>query len=59
MWNILQKKPPLELPKPADPGRLLRSTRAVEDVYPLGRDWASKLDYYEEWETLDDKNHED
>ncbi|OAQ63202.1 Homeodomain-like protein [Pochonia chlamydosporia 170] len=53
MWNILQKRPPMEPPKVQDPGRVHRSNVGVEDVYPLGRNWATKLEYYGEWETLD------
>ncbi|OAA47750.1 hypothetical protein NOR_02240 [Metarhizium rileyi] len=53
MWNILQKKPPMEVPRVQDPGRVRRSNMDVENVYPLGRDWASKLEYLGEWESLD------
>ncbi|KHN98172.1 Homeodomain-like protein [Metarhizium album ARSEF 1941] len=59
MWNILQEKPPMELPKVQDPGRVHRSNLDVENVYRLGGDWASKLEYYGEWETLDGRRHEE
>ncbi|EFY84393.1 hypothetical protein MAC_09569 [Metarhizium acridum CQMa 102] len=59
MWDILKKKPPMELPKVEDPGRVHRSNLSVDNVYPLGRDWASKLEYYGEWETLDNTRHDE
>ncbi|KAL7938072.1 hypothetical protein V8C35DRAFT_290792 [Trichoderma chlorosporum] len=52
MWNLLQKKPPMELPKKHDPGPLRRSNQSLDNFYPSGRDWARKLLYYSEWETL-------
>ncbi|CAG7565068.1 unnamed protein product [Fusarium equiseti] len=50
MWDLLQKKPPIELPKMAEPGPLQRSNRDVEGIFPIGRDWKSKTKYYSEWE---------
>ncbi|UKZ74021.1 hypothetical protein TrVFT333_001675 [Trichoderma virens FT-333] len=52
MWNVLQKKPPMELPKMQDPGPPRRSNQSLDNFYPSGRDWARKLLYYSEWETL-------
>ncbi|KAL7963273.1 hypothetical protein V8C34DRAFT_267712 [Trichoderma compactum] len=52
MWNLLQKKPPMELPKKHDPGPLGRSNQTLDNFYPSGREWARKLLYYSEWETL-------
>lgn len=52
MWNVLQKKPPMELPKKHDPGPPRRSNQSLDSFYPSGRDWARKLLYYSEWETL-------
>ncbi|KAK5998454.1 hypothetical protein PT974_00833 [Cladobotryum mycophilum] len=52
MWNILQKKPPMDLPRKQDPGPPKRSHYDVEGIYPAGRDWMRKLDFYSEWETL-------
>ncbi|KAH8121054.1 hypothetical protein LI328DRAFT_158372 [Trichoderma asperelloides] len=52
MWNLLQKKPPMELPKKHDPGPVRRSNLSLDSFYPSGRDWAHKLAYYSEWETL-------
>ncbi|KAK1252671.1 hypothetical protein MKX08_003858 [Trichoderma sp. CBMAI-0020] len=52
MWNILQKKPPMDLPKKHDPGPVRRSNQSLDSYYPSGRDWARKLAYYSEWETL-------
>lgn len=52
MWNILQKKPPMDLPKKHDPGPVRRSNQSLDSFYPSGRDWALKLAYYSEWETL-------
>lgn len=52
MWNVLQKKPPMDLPKKQDPGPPRRSTQSMDNFFPSGRDWARKLLYYSEWETL-------
>ncbi|KAM0259253.1 hypothetical protein ACHAQJ_003458 [Trichoderma viride] len=52
MWNVLQRKPPMELPKKHDPGPPKRSYLSLDNLYPSGRDWARKLAYYSEWETL-------
>ncbi|KAL7916143.1 hypothetical protein GGI35DRAFT_22487 [Trichoderma velutinum] len=52
MWNLLQKKPPMELPKKHDPGPPRRSNQTLDNFYPSGREWARKLSYYSEWETL-------
>ncbi|KAL7950361.1 hypothetical protein V8C42DRAFT_310321 [Trichoderma barbatum] len=52
MWNMLQKKPPMELPKKHDPGPVRRSNQSLDTFYPSGRNWARKLLYYSEWETL-------
>ncbi|GAO18165.1 hypothetical protein UVI_02036530 [Ustilaginoidea virens] len=52
MWRILHKKPPTELPKMRDPGRMCRANLEVESVYPQGNNWASSLDYHEEWENI-------
>ncbi|KAL7899167.1 hypothetical protein HDV63DRAFT_372493 [Trichoderma sp. SZMC 28014] len=52
MWNVLQKKPPMDLPKKHDPGPVRRSNQSLDSFYPSGRDWARKLAYYSEWETL-------
>ncbi|RFU81614.1 rna polymerase i-specific transcription initiation factor rrn5 [Trichoderma arundinaceum] len=52
MWSVLQKKPPMELPKKHDPGPSRRSNLSLDSFYPSGRDWARKLLYYSEWETL-------
>lgn len=59
MWDIMKRKPLMELPKVEDPGPVHRSILSVENVYPLGRDWASKLEYYGEWETLDTARHDE
>ncbi|PTB80285.1 hypothetical protein M440DRAFT_63859 [Trichoderma longibrachiatum ATCC 18648] len=50
MWNVLQKKPPMDLPKKQDPGPPRRSTQSMDNFFPSGRDWARKLLYYSEWE---------
>ncbi|KAL7822869.1 hypothetical protein V8C26DRAFT_189729 [Trichoderma gracile] len=52
MWNVLQKKPPMDLPKKQDPGPPRRSAQSMDNFFPSGRDWARKLLYYSEWETL-------
>ncbi|KAJ4865021.1 hypothetical protein T069G_01551 [Trichoderma breve] len=52
MWNLLQKKPPMDLPKKHDPGPPRRSNQTLDTFYPSGREWARKLLYYSEWETL-------
>lgn len=53
MWGILQKKPPMELPRKQHPGKVTRSNLDVNSIYPLGRDWAARLEFFDEWETLD------
>ncbi|KAG6039524.1 hypothetical protein E4U41_002494 [Claviceps citrina] len=53
MWAILQRKPPMELPRVQDPGRVQMSNLGLDWIYPLGKNWATNLDYYEDWETLD------
>ncbi|KAF4971890.1 hypothetical protein FSARC_1395 [Fusarium sarcochroum] len=50
MWDLLQKKPPIELPKMPEPGPLQRSTMDVESIFPIGRDWRTKTKYRGEWE---------
>ncbi|PTB60686.1 hypothetical protein M431DRAFT_131619, partial [Trichoderma harzianum CBS 226.95] len=50
MWNLLQKKPPMDLPKKHDPGPPRRSNQTMDTFYPSGREWARKLLYYSEWE---------
>ncbi|CAF3469701.1 unnamed protein product [Fusarium graminearum] len=50
MWDLLQKKPPIELPKVPEPGPLQRSTMDVEGIFPIGRDWMTKTNYRSEWE---------
>ncbi|OTA00454.1 myb transcriptional regulator [Trichoderma parareesei] len=52
MWNVLQKEPPMDLPKRQDPGPPRRSAQSMDNFFPSGRDWARKLLYYSEWETL-------
>ncbi|UNI21785.1 hypothetical protein JDV02_007741 [Purpureocillium takamizusanense] len=50
MWEVLQRRPPMEMPRVQDPGRLERSNLDVESVYPLRRDWAEQFKYRSEWE---------
>lgn len=50
MWEILQKPPPMELPKPQDPGPQPRSKMDVESIYPIGQNWRSKTRYRAEWQ---------
>ncbi|KAG6012010.1 hypothetical protein E4U54_007781 [Claviceps lovelessii] len=52
MWAVLQRKPPVELARVQDPGRVHMSNLALDRVYSWRRNWASSLEYYEEWETL-------
>ncbi|KAK7402821.1 hypothetical protein QQX98_011413 [Neonectria punicea] len=51
MWELLQKKPPMELPKMHEPEPVARSKLDVESIFPIGRDWRSKIRYRSEWET--------
>ncbi|PHH60769.1 hypothetical protein CDD81_1166 [Ophiocordyceps australis] len=53
MWRILDKKPPLGIPKIQDPGKIERCTFSMDSMWPLKGDWSSQLDYQGEWETLD------
>ncbi|KAF9776387.1 hypothetical protein IL306_005451 [Fusarium sp. DS 682] len=50
IWDLLQKKPPTELPRMQEPGPLQRSTMDVESIFPIGRDWRTKTKYRSEWE---------
>ncbi|RGP73752.1 rna polymerase i-specific transcription initiation factor rrn5 [Fusarium longipes] len=50
IWDLLQKRPPIELPKVPEPGPLQRSTMDVESIFPIGRDWRTKTKYRSEWE---------
>ncbi|EGR51891.1 uncharacterized protein TRIREDRAFT_37933, partial [Trichoderma reesei QM6a] len=50
MWNLLQKQPPMDLPKRQDPGPPRRSAQSMDNFFPSGRDWARKLLYHSEWE---------
>ncbi|KAG5984338.1 hypothetical protein E4U55_005223 [Claviceps digitariae] len=59
MWSVLQRKPPVELARVQEPGRVHMSNLALDRIYPWGRNWASSLEYYEEWETLDSARRED
>ncbi|KAM4056801.1 Homeodomain-like protein [Hirsutella rhossiliensis] len=53
MWEVLQRKPPMDIPKKQDPGPLERSNVDVESIYPMKRDWTSQLKYRSEWEAWD------
>ncbi|KAG6025471.1 hypothetical protein E4U19_003134 [Claviceps sp. Clav32 group G5] len=53
MWSILQRRPPLELPRVQEPGPVQKSNQGLDRILPWGRNWASRLEYYEKWETLD------
>lgn len=60
MWRVLrQRKTRAALPKVEDPGAVHRSNMNVESVYGLRGDWASKLKYYEEWETMYSEQEEE
>ncbi|KAF5026866.1 hypothetical protein F66182_1061 [Fusarium sp. NRRL 66182] len=50
MWDLLQKKPPIEPPKIPEPAPVQRSTMDVESIFPIGRDWRTKTKYRSEWE---------
>ena len=54
MWSVLHEKPPMDIPKKQDPGRLQRSNLDVESMYPVRSDWASHLQYRGEWEMVDE-----
>ncbi|KAM0431808.1 hypothetical protein ACHAPT_005058 [Fusarium lateritium] len=51
MWDLLQKKPPIEMPKVHDPGSAPRTTLDVESIFPIGRDWRTQTRYRSEWES--------
>ncbi|KAJ4328487.1 hypothetical protein N0V84_001003 [Fusarium piperis] len=51
MWDLLQKKPPIEIPKVHQPGSAQRTTLDVESIFPIGRDWRTKTRYRSEWES--------
>lgn len=51
MWDLLQKKPPIEMPKMQQPGSVQRTTLDVESIVPIGRDWRAQTRYHSEWES--------
>ncbi|EEU40329.1 uncharacterized protein NECHADRAFT_66482 [Fusarium vanettenii 77-13-4] len=51
MWDLLQKKPPIEMPKMYQPGSAQRTTLDVESIFPIGRDWRTQTRYRSEWES--------
>ncbi|KAH7145754.1 hypothetical protein B0J13DRAFT_443009 [Dactylonectria estremocensis] len=51
MWDLLQRKPPMELPKVHEPGPVQRSKLDVQSIFPIERDWRTKIKYRSEWET--------
>jgi hypothetical protein len=51
MWDLLQKKPPIEMPKMYQPGSTQRTTLDVESIFPIGRDWRTQTRYRSEWES--------
>lgn len=50
MWDLLQKRPPIEPPKVHEPGPVPRSKLDVESIFPIGRDWRDRTKYHSEWE---------
>lgn len=55
MWELLQKAPPMDMPRIQNPERMMvtkRSNMDVESIYPMNRTWADDLEYQAEWETL-------
>lgn len=50
MWELLQRDPPIGLPKKSDPGPSSKSTLDVESIYHLGRDWRTNTKPWHEWE---------
>ncbi|OAA32302.1 Homeodomain-like protein [Moelleriella libera RCEF 2490] len=61
MWDILQKKPPAEAPKVQKPGAIRRCKANLEEVFPPAHEWASKMEYFAEWETMiprEDRNED-
>lgn len=54
MWTLLQKAPPMEMPRKQNPERVPRkgSNMHVEDLYAMNRTWADDIEYHAEWETL-------
>lgn len=58
MWDLLQRLPPMELPRRQDPGAPARSNKDVESIYLIGREWRDRLEYYSEWETRADSGAE-
>ncbi|KAL6353145.1 hypothetical protein LRP88_13634 [Fusarium phalaenopsidis] len=51
MWDLLQKKPPIEMPKVYQPGSTQRTTLDIESIFPIGRDWRTQTRYRSEWES--------
>ncbi|KAH6895440.1 hypothetical protein B0T10DRAFT_216408 [Thelonectria olida] len=50
LWELLEKKPPMELPKVREPGALPKSKLDTESMFPIERDWRTKTRYHGEWE---------
>lgn len=54
MWELLQRDPPMELPKKPAPGAPSRSGLDVQSIYPLGRGWRAHTEPRSEWEAAFD-----
>jgi hypothetical protein len=50
MWELLQRDPPMGLPKKSDPGPSSKSSLDVNSIYHLGRDWRANTEPWHEWE---------
>ncbi|KJZ79945.1 hypothetical protein HIM_00659 [Hirsutella minnesotensis 3608] len=51
MWDVLQRKPPVDIPKKQEPGPIEGSNLDVESSQPARGDWAGQLKYRSEWES--------
>lgn len=58
MWKLLQKPPPLELPKPPSLSRPQKSVMDVEGMFPLGGNWRSNTRYREHWEDAAERHRD-
>ena len=51
MWTVLQRRPPVEMPKPQEPPPPTRSNLKVDSLVSVGLGWEEQTRYFSEWET--------
>ena len=51
MWNVLQRRPPVEKPKPQEQPPPTRSNMKLDNLVSFGLGWEEQTRYFSEWET--------